>query len=67
MMTQSMYLSFEKKEQRDALYKKVEEYMPGKARTESTPIGEYTSQWADGKITNFEYLSVINSYAQRSS
>lgn len=41
--------------------------MPGKARTESTPIGEYTSQWADGKMTNFEYLSVINSYAQRSS
>ena len=58
-----MYMSFEDKAQRDALYKKVEAYMPAQARTESTPIGEFTSLWADGKISNFEYLSVINSYA----
>jgi hypothetical protein len=62
-----MYLSFEAQEHRDALYKKVEKYMPGSARTESTPIGDYSAQWADGKMSNFEYLSVINSYAQRSS
>ena len=39
---QSLYLNFQSKEQRDAVYDKVEKYLPGQARTEQTPIGEYT-------------------------
>ena len=28
---------------------------------------QYTKQWADGKISNYDYLQICNIYAQRST
>lgn len=38
-------------------------YLPGACKTEATPISEYTYDWVNGKLSNFEYLKIVNTYA----
>jgi len=37
------------------------------AEPEETPIIEYTKEWVKGKMSNFDYLAIINTYSQRST
>ena len=60
-------MTFETQEERDAVYAKVLEYVPRSCKTETTDVSVYTYQWVHGQLSTFEYLSLINTYAQRST
>ena len=51
-----LFLTFGSPEERDAVYKKVLEYVPSTCKTEATDISIYTYQWVNGKLSNFDYL-----------
>lgn len=34
--------------------------------TAERSIADYTKQWVDGALSNFDYLLLLNTYAQRS-
>lgn len=66
-IARTLYLAFESPKDRDAVYAAVETVLPSTCRTEETPIVEYTKEWAAGKLSNFDYLQICNTYAQRST
>ena len=43
------------------------QYLPRTCKTEQTDIQVYTYQWVQGNLSNFEYLQLLNTYAQRST
>ena len=49
------------------MYQTVLGYVPRTCKTESTDISVYTYQWVNGQLSNFEYLQIVNTYAQRST
>jgi len=59
----TLYLTFASQEGRDAVYDAVLQYLPGDCITESTDIGAYTYEWANGKLSNYDYLQIVNTYA----
>ena len=61
------YIAFNTDKDRDAVHKAVSQYLPDKCKTEETPIIEYTREWVKGSMSNFDYLSVLNTYSQRST
>ena len=63
----TMLMCFETPEERDQVYSGVFEYLPRTCKTDSTDIQEYTYKWSQGGMSNFEYLSLLNTYAQRSN
>lgn len=62
-----LYLAFESEQERNTVYDAVLSYLPSDCKTEDTPILEYTKQWAAGKLSNYDYLKICNTYAQRST
>ena len=45
---ETLFLTFESQEERDAVYNKMLEYCPRTCKTESTDISVYTYQWVNG-------------------
>ena len=45
----------------------MQQYLPRTCKTESTDISVYTYKWCQGEISNFDYLQLLNTYAQRST
>ena len=58
-----MLLCFKNQVERDQVYSSVEQYLPRTCKTDSTDISVYTYQWAQGTMSNFDYLSLLNTYA----
>ena len=61
------YLTFATQEGRDAVYDAIKKYLPASCITDQTDIGVYTYEWAKGSLSNYDYLQIINTYAQRST
>ena len=61
------YVTFATQEGRDAVYDAVMKYLPNNCITDSTDIGVYTYEWAKGNLSNYDYLQIVNTYAQRST
>lgn len=62
----TLFLSFANEKERNSVYDKLNDYLPIDCKTEETPILVYTKQWVKGQLSNFEYLNIVNTYAQRS-
>jgi factor associated with neutral sphingomyelinase activation len=65
----TMYLVFNTKKERDTVF----DSMLGLTKkcgnviiTTEDSVEKHTQKWCNGEITNFEYLMILNSYAQRS-
>lgn len=65
--TKTMYLVFDSTELRDQAYDVIFRQLPDKegCMTTDKDITEFTSKWCKGELSNFEYLMICNSYAQR--
>ena len=63
----NLFLAFASDSERNMVHDKVNDYLPADCRTEETPIVDYTRQWVKGQLSNFDYLSIVNTYAQRST
>ena len=66
-LSRTLYVTFATQEGRDAVYDAIMKYLPASCITDSTDIGVYTYEWAKGKMSNFDYLQIVNTYAQRST
>lgn len=64
--TKSLYLAFANPNDRNKVYEGIKPYLKGTCKMEEIPISDYTFKWLTGKLSNFDYLMVLNSYAQRS-
>lgn len=63
----TLYIAFDSQKDRDAVHDGIFNYLPVDCKTEGIPIQEYTKEWIKGEISNFEYLSICNTYSQRST
>lgn len=63
----SAYFAFASDQERNAVYQAVTQYLPSGCKNEETPIIEYTKEWVKGAMSNYDYLNVLNLYAQRST
>lgn len=63
-----MFLVFRSTKIRDQAYEAIYSLLPDKddCVTMHKDISEFTAKWSEGKLSNFEYLSILNSYALRS-
>jgi len=59
----SLYLAFANSVERNLVYDGIKPYLKGSCKMEEIPISDYTLKWVTGKMNNFDYLMVINSYA----
>jgi hypothetical protein len=66
-VARTCYLTFSSQKDRDNVYEAIMKYLPASCITDSTDIGHYTYEWARGQMSNFDYLSIVNTYAQRST
>lgn len=64
---QTLYLNFGDETARNAVHDAIVPYLPGACKTEITSISDYTYDWVNGKLSNFDYLTIVNTYAQRST
>ena len=64
---ETLYLCFENTEDRNMIYEKILDLVPRQCKTDRGDISQYTYQWVNGQLSNFEYLQVVNTYAQRST
>lgn len=62
----TMYLAFSTIEERDSFYTAIKEFVGESCVTAEQSILDYTQQWVNGTLSNFDYLLLLNSYAQRS-
>ena len=62
----TMYVVFGNKKERDFVYEKMMGLVSKDCVTTERSLEDYTQQWCGGKLTNFDYLMLLNSYAQRS-
>ena len=62
----NMYVTFQNTEDRDAFYEAVKLNVDDTCITAESSIVNYTYQWVNGGLSNFQYLMLLNSYAQRS-
>jgi len=63
----TLYIAFSSENDRNVVHDAISNYLPADCRTEETPIIEYTKEWVKGKMSNFDYLAIINTYSQRST
>jgi factor associated with neutral sphingomyelinase activation len=63
----SMFLVFRTTEERDIIYGMLLKLVDLKeCATAEKDVEYYTNKWAIGEMSNFDYLMILNSYAQRS-
>jgi len=62
----SLYVIFLNTEERDQFYQELRKLVPDSCVTAERSVIDYTQQWVNGAISNFQYLLLLNSYAQRS-
>ena len=62
----TLYVSFEHENERNKLYNQVVKLLTKECKTELKSIDEYTKLWVSGKLSNYDYLHVLNLYASRS-
>lgn len=62
----TMYLTFANAEERDILYDAMRKLVAENCVTADSSILEHTEKWVKGGLSNFDYLLLLNSYAQRS-
>jgi hypothetical protein len=65
--SRTLYIAFSSEKDCNAVHDAVSNYLPADCRTEETPIIEYTREWVKGKLSNYDYLAIINTYSQRST
>jgi len=41
----------------------ISNYLSSDCKTEETPIIEYTKEWVDGKMSNYDYITIVNTYS----
>jgi len=67
----TLYMVFKNEQQRNQAYQAVlkiitDNNLNSECLTSDQDISVYTQQWSDEKISNFDYLMILNSFAQRS-
>ena len=63
----SMFLVFKEKNERDIIYNTLLQLVDRKeCATTEKDVEYYTNKWTNGEMSNFDYLMILNSYAQRS-
>ena len=67
----TLYMVFQNEQQRNQAYQAVlkiitDNNLNSECLTSDQDISVYTQQWSDEKISNFDYLMILNSFAQRS-
>lgn len=62
----SMYLVFDSFQQRNYVYSLIFKLVSKTCITTEQDISSFTQQWQQGELSNFDYLMLLNSYAQRS-
>lgn len=62
----SLYVIFLTTEERDQFYRELRGLVSTECVTAERSVVEYTQQWVAGALSNFQYLMLLNSYAQRS-
>ena len=61
----SVYLNFAQTADRDKVHDHILSLVDCRS-VEKTPIEGYTNKWICGLISNYEYLKILNRYAERS-
>ena len=62
-----MFLVFKDKQDRDVIYNTLLKFVDlNECATAEKDIDHYTAKWATGDMSNFDYLMIVNTYAQRS-
>ena len=61
-----MYLIFKTTKERDLVFNTLLQLVGSDCITTETNIWVHTQQWVNSQISNFDYLMILNSYAQRS-
>jgi hypothetical protein len=60
----SMYLVFRDKQDRDIIYNTLLKFVDlNECATAEKDVEYYTTKWAAGDMTNFDYLMILNTYA----
>jgi len=62
----TMYLVFKNGAERNQVYQALLKVVKADCITTERDVQVYMQQWAAGQMTNFDYLMILNSYAQRS-
>lgn len=57
------YLAFQNAEERDLFYASMKSFVQPACVTAEQSIIEFTQQWVNGAMSNFDYLLLLNSYA----
>lgn len=61
-----MYLVFKTKLERDQVFNVLLKIVSDDCITTEKNVEYYTEKWVAGDLNNFDYLMLLNSYAQRS-
>jgi len=59
----TMYLVFRTKADRDLVYGSLHSIVSPSCVTTEQTVETFTKLWCEGKMTNFDYLMLLNSYA----
>ena len=62
----SMYLIFQNTQERDLVYQTLHNRIDKSCVTQDVNVEHFTQQWLNSELSNFDYLMLLNSYAQRS-
>mmetsp|Transcript_8665 Transcript_8665/g.14688 ORF Transcript_8665/g.14688 Transcript_8665/m.14688 type:complete len:512 (+) Transcript_8665:279-1814(+) len=62
----TFYLVFGSTQERDLAFHQLSQLVGADCVTTQTNLDHYTQKWREGLLTNFDYLMLVNSYAQRS-
>ena len=62
----TMYLVFNNTKERDIIYQTVLKMVDKDCTTTEQNVDYFTQMWVKGGMSNFDYLMLLNSYAQRS-
>ena len=62
----TMYLVFNSTKERDTVYQTMLKMVDKDCTTTEQNVDHFTQLWVKGAMTNFDYLMLLNSYAQRS-